>query len=102
MLERKWAINELAGVSTGMALLAFPSIRGFALCAARDSLPRRGNPLWPSRMNDSALWPRWIINEIAGVSTGIRLLAFPSARGSLSSLPNIPSPARGIRSGRVG
>ena len=132
-----------------------PFIRGFALFSARDSLPRPGNPLRPSRMNDSALWPRWIFNEIDDVSIGIRLFAFPSARGfalssaryslprpvnplwprrmmikcssgdglltrllvfqtaydcspfppsegSLSSLPEILSPARGIRSGRDG
>ena len=97
-----WTIIEIAGVSTGIRLLAFPAARRFALFPARDSLPRPGNPLWPRRMIDSALWPRWIINEIDDVSTGTRLLAVPSARGSLSSLPDILSPARGIRFGRVG
>ena len=70
--------------------------------AAREYLPRLGNPFEPSRMNDSAIWLRCIINEIDGVSMDIRLLVFPSPEGLLSSLTQIISPARGLRSGRVG
>ena len=68
--------------------------------AAREYLPRLGNPFGPSRMNVSALW--FIINEIDGVSMDIRLLVFPSPESSLSSLREIISPARRLRSGRVG
>ena len=83
-------------------LLVFPSPEGSFPFAAREYLPRLGNPFEPSRMNDSALWLRCIINEIDGVSMDIRPLVFPSPEGLLSSLPEIISPARGLRSGRVG
>ena len=155
MLQPRWFFNEVDDVSIGVRLLAFPVARGFALFSARDYLPGPANPLWPRRMNDSALWTRWIFNEIDDVYIGIRLFAFPAARGfalssaryslprpgnplwprrmmirccsenglltrllvfqtaydcspfppaegSLSSLPEILSPARGIRSGRDG
>ena len=43
------------GVSIGIRLFTVPSARGFAVLSARTYLSRPGNPLWLTRMNDSAL-----------------------------------------------
>ena len=98
----KWIVDEIDCDPIGIRLFAVSSARGFVPFASREYLPRLGNPFGPSRMNDSAIWLRCIINEIDGVSMDIRLLVFPSPEGLLSSLTQIISLARGLRSGRVG
>ena len=68
-----------------MRLFTFPSAQGFAALSARSSRPRLGNLLCLRRVNYKVLLPRWIINEINGVSKSIRLLVISSARGFVLS-----------------
>ena len=54
-LEPTWVIMKIDGISIGIRLLVVFFPRGLFLLSARDCLPRPGNPLWPSPMNDSEL-----------------------------------------------
>ena len=94
--------DRIDGVSIGIRLLAFPSARGFALVSARDSVPRQGNPLWPSRANDSELRPRCILSRLLMFQSAHGCSAFPPPEGSIFSLPEMLAPTRGILFSRDG
>ena len=98
----RWIFNEIDDVSIGIRLFAFPAARGFALSSARYSLPRPGNPLWPRRIMIKCSSGDGLLTRLLVFQTAFGCSPFPPPEGSRSSLPEILSPARGIRSGRDG
>ena len=61
--------------------------------SARDSVGRARKPLWLRQVNVIVLQPTLIIDDINGVSNGIRLFAFPSAPGfALFLCPRVSPP----------
>ena len=96
----RWILNEIDDVSIGTRLFAFPTARGFTLSSARDSLPRPGNPLWPRLMMIKCSSEDGLLTRLLVFQPAYGCSPFPPLEGSRSSLPEILSPARGIRSGR--
>ena len=80
----------------------FPPPGGSHFFSARGYLPRPGNALREGRMNDSALYPGWIICKLMMFQFAYGCSPFPRPEGSLLSLPEILATAGEIRFDVVG